>query len=124
MSTILKITDFVILRDIVPSGTKKHDCPRGEPLSVATLLDEADFLKMPVLIQHRNAFLEAPGHDWTYADGKLRYFSHIRTDSDVGNTVVLVYGQEEVPVAMNFCPETGKRLTPEPAEQQAAPATA
>lgn len=110
MATQYVITDFEILRNVMPSGLVAVDCPRGAPLRVMTLLDEEDFLKYRAPIHHRNVFMEDHVHDWNFAGGKLRYYSRVRTHSDKGNDVLLIYAVEEREVPMKFCPQTGKPL--------------
>lgn len=105
------VTDFEVMRDVMPNGLVALPCPRGKPLRVLTLLDEQDFAKERCPIHHRNVFYEDHIHDWDYRDGKLYYYSRVRTHSEHGNAIVLVYGTEDVEVKPRFCTETGRPLT-------------
>lgn len=102
----LKITDYVVVRGVTPGPKGIVVCPRGEPLRVLTLLNEAEFLKDHEPVHLRNVFFEDAMHDWSYANGKLRYYSRIGECNDI----VLVYGEAEVPLVPKFCIHTGKPL--------------
>lgn len=107
------ITDYEILRDVVPNGLTRLDCPRGTPLQIATLLDEAHFLEHKVLVHHKNVFLEDRIHDWNVSGTVLRYYSRVRTSTEVGNDILLVYGREDREDSPKFCHMTGKPLNKE-----------
>lgn len=91
MSKVRTVVDYVILRNIMPCGRTKLDCPRGRPLRVATLLDEASFMESKQLQHNKNVFLEDYVHDWNIAEDKLLYYSRVRVHEDEGNDVILVY---------------------------------
>lgn len=84
--------DHTILRDTPVSAQIKHRLDR-KPLRVATLLDEATFLKLGHLLQHnKTVFFEDRFHDWNYipvdesnpmGPGDFYYYTRIALRADV-----------------------------------------
>ena len=105
MGMWIKATDFEILRGVEANGRIALGINR-KPVRVATLLDEKEFLDGHFLVHNRTVFLEDRVHDWTWIDGKFRYYSRIAQRADV----VVVYAEERVDPPARFDPMTGMAL--------------
>lgn len=103
--------DFVILRGVAPPASLPVS---RKPLMVAVVLDEGAMLHrgdgLAILSHGVAVFLEDAGHDWTWADGVLRY-SSVLNGRGAPRDLLLVY---EVSLASKvsprFCPMTGRPL--------------
>lgn len=104
---MIKATDFQILRGLTASCRIKVPLER-KPIRVATLIDEAEFLKEHLIVHHRTVFIEDRVHDWDWQDGFFRYYTRVAEAADV----LVVYAEEDVPPAsvMRFDPMTGRPL--------------
>lgn len=101
---MLVATEYQILRGVVAGGPPL--LVGREPIRVATLINEARFIEQGSALLHRvTVFLEDQHHDWTWRDGKFRYFSRVAAKADV----VLVYAEMET----RFCAMCGKQVYPE-----------
>lgn len=103
MPTQLKAVDFEILRNVVGGSTVAL---AREPIRVATLIHEADFMKEHLLVHHKTVFLEDRMHDWDWSNGKLRYYSRVAGLA----SVLVVYAEESVEMPAKFDPMTGAPL--------------
>lgn len=102
---MLRAIDFEILRGVKASGLIKIPLPQ-KPVRVATLVNEAEFLREHLLIHHKTVFLEDRMHDWDWQDGQFRYYTRIAERADV----LVVYALEEVKPVARFDSMTGKPL--------------
>lgn len=91
--------DYIILRGIQANGRVSHPLDR-KPVKVATLLDEGRFNELGhALLHNKTVFLEDQWHDWTWEDGRFRYFTRVAEVADV----LVVFEMGEV----FFCTECG-----------------
>ncbi|WP_455233074.1 hypothetical protein [Geopseudomonas aromaticivorans] len=91
--------DFLILRDILPGGSRSYTVPR-KPIYVCTLVSVEKFeASGHALQQFKTVHIEDAQHDWSWYDGQLRYFPGSHEPADV----VVVYEVSEV----FFCTECG-----------------
>ena len=88
----MRAIDFEILRDVQASGRIWLPLAR-QPVRVATLIDEADFLKEQTLRHNQNVFLEDRLHDWDWRDGRFSYYTRVAERADV----LVVYALEPAP---------------------------
>lgn len=102
---MIKATDYEILRGIAANGRVSIHLQR-KPVKVATLINEAAFLDGQFLIHHHTVFLEDQFHDWTWENGKFRYFTRVAQQADV----LIVYETADVPPPHRFDPMTGERI--------------
>ncbi len=73
---------FEILRGVEGNGRIALDLPE-QPVRVATLINEAEFLKAHEICHHVTVFLEDRIHDWDWRDGKFRYYTRVAERADV-----------------------------------------
>lgn len=92
---------YKLFRDLTPTSQIAHDCPE-EPIVVMSVLDEEKF-KQGIHIHMSTVFFEDRIHDWSWDNGKFRYFGR----KVEGVPVAVVFEQREI---MKFDPETGKPL--------------
>lgn len=93
--------DFLILRGIQANGRVSHPLER-KPVRVATLLDEELFNCNGHSLQHnRTVFLEDQMHDWSWENGRFRYFTRVTDVADV----LIVYELGDV----YFCTQCGAK---------------
>lgn len=102
---MLKATDFEILRDVQANGLRKIPLAR-QPVRVATLVNEAKFMRDHFMVHHKTVFFEDRLHDWDWRDGEFRYYTRIAEKADV----LVVYALEEVQPVAKFDPMTGTAL--------------
>lgn len=102
---MLKATDFEILRDVQASGLHKIPLAR-QPVRVATLVNEAEFMRDQLMVHHKTVFFEDRLHDWDWRDGQFRYYTRVAERADV----LVVYALEEVHSSAKFDPMTGAAL--------------
>lgn len=91
---MLKATEFEILRDVPASGVRKIPLAK-QPVRVATLINEAEFMREHLLVHHKTVFFEDRTHDWDWRDGQFRYYTRVAEVADV----LVVYAIEQVPPA-------------------------
>jgi hypothetical protein len=102
---MLIATDYEILRGVRSGARGPGVSVRGEPAMVATLLDEKKFLaKNGAVIQWETVFLEDQMHDWSYREGRLRFYGRLEAVVDL----LVVYATGE----RLFCPQCGKETQP------------
>lgn len=100
---MLKALRFEILRDL-QSGGPAIALPE-KPIRVAALVNEKHFEGENFLIHRLNVFLHDALHDWSWVNGRFRYFpglDHV--------DVLVVYEETEVEPPMRFDPMTGAPL--------------
>ena len=102
---MLKATDFEILRDVQASGRLMIPLPR-QPVRVATLLNEAEFMRDHLMVHHKTVFFEDRIHDWDWREGQFRYYTRIAERADV----LVVYATEKVQPVARFDVMTGAAL--------------
>ena len=78
----LQAKDYEILRGVQANGRIKLPLAR-QPVRVATLIDEEEFLKDKLLVHNRTVFLEDRFHDWDYSQGQFTYYSRVAQVADV-----------------------------------------
>jgi hypothetical protein len=92
-------TRYEILRGV--SSTGRAPCvqqPSAKPLIVAFLLNEKKFTETGGLIKHHDTvFLDDPGHDWDWRNGKFYYYGHAMGAEDTGD-IVAIMAQGDQPV--------------------------
>lgn len=101
--------DFEVLRGVRSDGRAMCATqPRGKPLHVALLLDEAKFKETGyALHHHQTVFLDDKTHDWDWRNGKFYYYSHaVGLDDQVDIVVIYEDGESSVlaPAATAFEP--------------------
>lgn len=101
--TMLKAIDFEILRGVKAGSVVDL---RRQPVRVATMINEAAFATDHYLVHHKTVFLEDRHHDWTWRDGKFRYYSRVADVADV----LVVYEESNVVPPLKFDPMTGEPL--------------
>lgn len=102
---MLRAIDFEILRDVQASGLRKIPLTR-QPIRVATLLNEAEFMHGYLMVHHKTVFFEDRIHDWNWQDGQFRYYTRVAERADV----LVVYALEDVQPVARFDPMTGASL--------------
>ena len=103
---MLRAVEYEILRGVRASGRIAVPLAR-EPVRVATIIDEQDFLESGgQMVHNRNIFLEDRLHDWDFRPGEFRYYSRVAEVADV----LVVYKLEKSAGKMNFDPLTGQAL--------------
>lgn len=83
--------EFEILRGVEANGRVSIPLER-KPVRVATLIDEAAFLKDRLLVHNASVFLEDAHHDWQWSSGRFTYYSRVAKVADV----VVVYEVEKI----------------------------
>lgn len=116
--SVLRATDFEIVRNVPVSGKEKTALARC-PIRVVTILNEKMLTDSGFLLLHnQTVFFEDKVHDWNWDDGALRYYTRA---TDGHADVLAIYAedrinptQEQMAAAIGTVPKfdsmTGERL--------------
>ena len=90
----MRAVEFEILKDIESNG--RRDIPlERKPVRVATMMDFKRFEESGHrLIHNHTVFLEDQHHDWSWNDGKFRYYTRVADRADV---LIVYSSSEELP---------------------------
>ena len=103
---MLKAIEYEILRNVEANGRIKIPLQR-QPVRVATLLDEEEFLKDKLMRHNRTVFLEDRTHDWDWRNGNFTYYTRIAMQADV----LIAYEVEKISPNAAFDTATGQPVT-------------